>query len=70
MATIHLTLRDTPTGGVALGTDFHPAIGLPLTPAQAYALDILARTKKEWGGGTASTQAAAYAPAHNEGSEA
>lgn len=49
MAEIHITLRDTPTGGVAIHTDFKPAIGQPCTPAQGYALEILNRTQKQWG---------------------
>lgn len=49
MATIHLTLIDTPAGGVAVRTSFKPAIGQPCTPAQGHALEIINRTHKQWG---------------------
>lgn len=49
MPTVTITLTDTPTGGVAIHTEFKPAVGLPLSPAQAHALDIFNRTRKQWG---------------------
>lgn len=49
MAKVTVTLTDTPTGGVAIHTDFRPAIGAPCSPAQAAVLDIIARTKRDWG---------------------
>ncbi len=49
MASVTLTIIDTPTGGVACHSDFQPAIGLPVTPAQAHALEIFNRTRKQWG---------------------
>ncbi len=49
MATITLTLTDTPNGSVALHSSFCPAVGHPLSPAQAHALDIVSRTRKQWG---------------------
>lgn len=49
MPSVTLTLIDTPTGGVAIQTDFAPAIGNPCSPAQSTALEIMARTKKQWG---------------------
>lgn len=49
MAQITITLSDTPTGGVAVHTDFKPAIGQPCTPAQGHALEIINRTHKQWG---------------------
>ena len=49
MPSITLTLTDTPAGGVSVASSFRPAIGHPCSPAQSYALDILARTRKEWG---------------------
>lgn len=49
MAEITITLRDTPAGGVAVHTDFKPAIGQPCTPAQGHALEIINRTHKQWG---------------------
>ena len=49
MPSITITLSDTPTGGVSVHSDFKPAIGTPLSPAQSAALDIVARTSKQWG---------------------
>jgi hypothetical protein len=49
MPTVHLTLADTPTGGVAIRSSFKPAIGLPCSPAQGHALEIINRTHKQWG---------------------
>lgn len=49
MATITMTLCDTPNGGVSIHTDFHPAVGSPCTPAQGWAMGILNHTHKEWG---------------------
>lgn len=49
MAEITLTLRDTPTGGVSIHSNFKPAIGKPCTPAQGHALEIINRTHKQWG---------------------
>ncbi len=49
MAEITITLTDTPNGGIAIRTNFKPAIGAPCSNAQAAALDILRRTGREWG---------------------
>ena len=49
MASITITLTDTPTGGVAVHSDFKPAIGAPCTPAQSAVLDIISRTAREYG---------------------
>lgn len=49
MPSVTLTLIDTPAGGVAIQTDFKPAVGNPCSPAQAAALDIIARTRKNYG---------------------
>ena len=49
MPSITITLSDTPDGGVAVHSDFKPAVGMPLSPAQSAALDIVARTGKQWG---------------------
>lgn len=49
MPSITLILTDTPAGGVSLASSFRPAIGRPCSPAQSYALDILSRTRKDWG---------------------
>ena len=49
MPSVTITLTDTPAGGVAIKTDFTPAVGLPITPAQAHALEIFNRTRQQWG---------------------
>lgn len=49
MPTVTITLTDTPTGGVAIKTDFTPAVGSPCSIAQAAALDIICRTAREYG---------------------
>ena len=49
MPSVTITLIDTPTGGVAIQTDFKPAVGNPCSAAQAAALDIIARTRKNYG---------------------
>lgn len=49
MSTITITLKDTPTGGVSVHTDLTPIVGSPCTPAQSTALEIIARTKRQWG---------------------
>lgn len=49
MPSVTFTLIDTPAGGVAIQTDFTPAVGKPCSPAQSAALDIIARTRKDYG---------------------
>ena len=49
MPSVTLTLTDTPTGQVAIQHDFKPAIGAPCSPAQAAALDVINRTRKDYG---------------------
>lgn len=49
MPTVTITLTDTPAGGVAVHTEFKPAIGAPCSAAQSAALDIISRTKRDWG---------------------
>lgn len=49
MAEVIITLTDTPSDGVAIHSNFRPAIGAPCSNAQAAALDIIARTKLDWG---------------------
>lgn len=50
MPAVTITLSDTPAGGVAVHTDFKPAIGAKCSAAQSAALDIISRTRKEWDG--------------------
>ena len=49
MPTVTLTFNDTPNGAVSCHSTFKPAVGNPCSPAQAHALDIIARTHKQWG---------------------
>lgn len=49
MPSVTFTIADTATGGVSVRTDFTPGIGQPCSPAQSAALDILRRTRKEFG---------------------
>ena len=49
MARITITLEDTPAGGVAIHSDFKPAIGGRCSLAQAAALEIVSRTAKAYG---------------------
>ena len=49
MPSVTITLSDTPTGGIAIKTDFKPAVGSPCSAAQAAALDIIHRTAREYG---------------------
>lgn len=48
MATVTLTLTDAPNGAVAIHSSFKPRIGLPCSPAQGHALEIINRTQKTW----------------------
>lgn len=47
MPTIHLTLIDTPKGGIALKHDFRPAVGQPCSPAQSMALDLINKAARD-----------------------
>ena len=49
MAKVTITLEDTPMGGVSIHTEYKPAIGAPCTNAQAAALEIFNRTRRDWG---------------------
>ena len=49
MPSVTLILSDTPTGEVAIKTDYVPAIGNPCSPAQSAALDVISRTRKNYG---------------------
>ena len=56
MAEVTITLKDTPTGGVYAHSTYTPAVGHPLTPAQAAALEMMNRTTREWGVPATQTQ--------------
>lgn len=49
MPTITLTLSDTPEGQVAIHSSFKPTVGQPCSQAQGFALEIVARTHRQWG---------------------
>lgn len=49
MASVTIIMADTPTGGVSIYTDFAPAVGKATTPAQQAALEVLTRTRRDWG---------------------
>lgn len=49
MASVTITLIDTPDGRVATHSSFKPHAGKGCSPAQQTALDILVRTRKDWG---------------------
>lgn len=49
MATVQITVQDTLYGQASICSDFKPAVGFPLTPAQAMALDMLAAARKNYG---------------------
>lgn len=49
MPSVTITLEDTPAGGVAITSDYHPTVGAPCTAAQAAALEIISRTRRDWG---------------------
>lgn len=48
MPSVTITLTDTPTGGVAIHSDFKPAIGTSCSPAQSAALDAVNRINRDW----------------------
>lgn len=48
MPTVVITLTDTPAGVPSVHSDFQPAVGKPCSPAQAAALDIIRRTRKDF----------------------
>lgn len=49
MPTVTITLEDTPSGGVNITSTHRPTVGAPCTPAQSAALEIMARTRRDWG---------------------
>lgn len=49
MPTVTITITDLPGGEIAISSDFKPQIGNPCTPAQGAALEIINRTRREWG---------------------
>jgi len=49
MASVTITITDTPAKGVSVHSDFAPAVGAPLTLAQSAGLDIYIRATRQWG---------------------
>lgn len=48
MATVTLTFTDTPTHGVSVHSSLFRCAGIPLTPAQATALDLYTKACHQW----------------------
>jgi hypothetical protein len=53
MPTVTIVIADLPEGGLQIVSDYHPATGAPCSPAQQAALEIVNRTRKDWGVRTA-----------------
>ena len=49
MAVVEIRISDTPEGGIALWNDLVPVPGKRCTLAEQAALDILTRTRREYG---------------------
>ena len=49
MPSITLTLYDTPEGPVGIHSSYTPGPGQPCSHAQGFALEIVARTRNQWG---------------------
>lgn len=49
MPSVTITISDTPSGGVAVRSDYVPALGAPTSRAQTAAQDIINRTCREYG---------------------
>ena len=53
MPKVTITIEDTPEGGITIDMDHQPGIGQRCSPAQQAALEIISRTRKQWGVRTA-----------------
>lgn len=49
MPSVTVTIADTPSGGISIRSDYQPAVGNPCSRAQSAALDMIRRTRKEFG---------------------
>ena len=49
MPTVTIAISDTLEGGVKIVSDYAPSVGAPCSPAQQAALEIVMRTRKQWG---------------------
>jgi hypothetical protein len=52
MASVTITITDTPAKGVSFHSNFEPAVGAPLTLAQTVGLDMYVRASHQWGNRT------------------
>jgi hypothetical protein len=48
MSKVTITLEDTAAGGVSITSDYTPTVGAPCSAAQAHALEIINRTRRDW----------------------
>ncbi len=55
MPTVTITLTDTPNGGVNVQSSYTPSVGEACSPAQSTALELVSRTRKQWGLNTQAT---------------
>lgn len=49
MPTVNIAISDTASGGIHIVSDYAPAVGAPCSPAQQAALEMVSRTRKQWG---------------------
>lgn len=49
MVSVTLTLTDTPDGRVAVHSSYRPLVGQACSPAESAAMEIMNRTRKDWG---------------------
>lgn len=49
MPAVTIVIEDTPAGGVAITSNYLPTAGERCSAAQSAALDIISRTKRDWG---------------------
>lgn len=49
MPSVTITISDTPSGGVNVQSNYTPSVGEACSPAQSTALELVSRTRKQWG---------------------
>lgn len=52
MPAVTIVIEDTPVGGVAITSNYLPTVGERCSAAQAAALDIVSRTRRQWASST------------------
>jgi len=67
MPSITIVVSDTSTGGISVRSDYHPTAGSPCSRAQSAALDMVRRTRKEFGLSDPSSTALAPVPLRTDG---